>query len=94
MTANSSRNAEVLVQEVLTHAWRYCELHAAQRLSLFSFFLVVSGVVIARLAARVQLSGFTFRRLIGTGLGWLLAVVTFTFWKLDHLVGAFPCPMR
>ncbi len=84
MVEDSSSNSEVSVLEMLKHAWHYFELHAAQRLSLFNFFLVLSGVILAGLAACLQLSGSL--RLLGTGLGVLLALVAFTFWKLDQRV--------
>jgi hypothetical protein len=56
---------------VLTHAWRYFELHANQRMSVFNFFLALSGVVSAGLAALVQGSA----HLIFLGI---LLVITWT----------------
>jgi hypothetical protein len=79
-----SMKQELAIHEMLDHAWRYFELHAGQRMSLFNFFLVVSGVILAGLAACLQLTGSL--RLLGLCLGVLLAVVAFTFWKLDQRV--------
>jgi hypothetical protein len=69
-------------REMLDHAWRYFELHANQRMSLFNFFLVLSSFVAAGLGASLQLRGAF--ELLGSVLGLLLAVVSFTFWKLDQ----------
>jgi hypothetical protein len=69
-------------QEMLDHAWRYFELHANQRMSLFNFFLVLSSFVAAGLGASLQLRGTL--ELMGVGLGVTLTTVSFTFWKLDQ----------
>jgi hypothetical protein len=31
-------------KEMMDHAWRYFELHASQRMSLFNFFLVLAAL--------------------------------------------------
>jgi len=69
---------------VLTHAGRYFELHANQRMSVFNFFLALSGVVSAGLAALVQ--GSAHLIFLGILLGLLLVLVSFIFWKLDQRV--------
>jgi hypothetical protein len=63
------------------HAWRYFELHAAQRMSLFNFYLILSGLVLAGIAgsyARPSLQG------VDAVLGVILALVALIFWKLDQ----------
>jgi hypothetical protein len=69
---------------VLTHAWRYFELHANQRMSIFNFFLVLSGVISTGLAASIQ--GSAYLGCVGVFLGILLTLVSFVFWKLDQRV--------
>jgi hypothetical protein len=69
---------------LLEHAWRYFQLHANQRMSVFNFFLVLSGAVAAGLAATVQ--GSQRFSSLGVALGLLLALVSFVFWKLDQRV--------
>ena len=69
---------------LLEHAWRYFELHANQRMSLFNYFLVLSGAVAAGLAATLQ--GSQRFSSLGVALGLLLALVSFVFWKLDQRV--------
>ena len=64
------------------HAWRYFELHAGQRLTLFNYFLVVSGAIAAGLAATLQ--GTQRFAAVGVVLGLLLVLVSFIFWKLDQ----------
>ncbi len=71
-------------ERVLNHAWRYFELHANQRMSVFNFFLVLSALVAAGLAASFQGTGLLPP--IGAVLGSTLALVSFTFWKLDQRV--------
>jgi ABC-type uncharacterized transport system permease subunit len=70
-------NQEASARDMLEHAWRYFALHAGQRMSIFNFFLVLSGIVAAGLAACLQRHG-PFQ-LIGVALGVLLALVSFTF---------------
>ncbi len=68
----------------LNHAWRYFELHANQRMSVFNFFLVLSGIVLAGLAATLQSSSPV--PVFGLVLGLLLSLVSYIFWKLDQRV--------
>jgi hypothetical protein len=68
--------------DLLEHAWRYFALHANQRISLFNFFVVISGSISAGLAASLQKGG-SFH-LLSFGLGMLLAFISFLFWKLDQ----------
>lgn len=66
------------------HAWRYFELHAAQRLSLFNFFTALASVNLAGLGAT-----FLANRALsplGALLGLVLALLSFVFWKLDQRV--------
>lgn len=70
--------------ELLEHAWRYFELHANQRISIFNYFVVISGAVSAGIAATWQ--GSQHFSIVGIVLGLLLSVVSFVFWKLDQRV--------
>jgi hypothetical protein len=74
-------------EEVWEHAWKYFELHANQRMSMFNFFVILVGLVFAGLAASLQLSGAL--GLAGAGLGVLLAGMSFVFWKLDQRTAFF-----
>ena len=69
-------------KDSLDHAWRYFALHAAQRMSMFNYFLLLFGVVSAGLAGCLRTDGVL--RLIGALLGASLSAVAFTFWKLDQ----------
>lgn len=68
----------------LTHAWNYFAFHAAQRISVFNFFIVFSGLIVAGLGASLtappRLSAF------GIGLGLLLLLLSLVFWQLDRRV--------
>lgn len=66
----------------LGHAWNYFQLHANQRISVFNYFVVLSGVLAAGLAATIQ--GPPRLASLGVGLGLLLVLLSFVFWKLDE----------
>lgn len=70
------------LKDMLEHAWRYFALHATQRISLFNFFVVISASLSAGLATCLQKGGVF--QLVGAGLGGLLALISFLFWKLDQ----------
>src|SRR5271166_5133933 len=65
------------------HAWRYFEMHAGQRMSLFNFYLVLSGLVIAGMAG-IYVNKFA--PLVGAAVSVTLIVVALVFWKLDQRV--------
>lgn len=71
-------------ERAFDHAWRYFELHANQRMTVFNFFLVATGLLATGIAASVQ-SGKGLS-LIGMVLGILLSFISFIFWKLDQRV--------
>jgi len=66
------------------HAWRYFELHANQRMTVFNFFLVATGLIAAGIAASLQSDKNL--TLVGVFLGVLLTLISFIFWKLDQRV--------
>jgi len=66
------------------HSWRYFELHAGQRITVFNYFLFASGATAAGLAATLQ--GTARFSSLGIALGVLLMLVSFIFWKLDQRV--------
>jgi hypothetical protein len=62
------------------YAWKYFSLHADQRLKTFHFYLILATVIVGAFATLVK---------DGRSLPWLsilpflLAFVSFIFWKLD-----------
>jgi hypothetical protein len=72
--------------ETLEHGWRYFALHAGQRLTLFNYFIAVSGVILAGGAAALQ--GTARFSLLGVALGLLLALLALVFYKLDQRTSA------
>jgi hypothetical protein len=64
------------------HVWGYFELHAGQRLTMFNFFVVLSGLVTAGLGATMQ--GSPRMAVLGILLGVVLMLLSFVFWKLDQ----------
>jgi hypothetical protein len=70
------------LDKALNHAFKYFEVHASQRMTIFNFFTVLSGFVAAGLATALQ--GTAKLAVLGIGLGILLALLSFVFWKLDE----------
>lgn len=67
--------------KTMDHAWRYFALHAQQRMSVFNFFVVLSGILSTGIAASLQGGKPT---LVTATLGALLAVFAFVFQRLDR----------
>jgi len=68
-------------KEARTYAWGYFALHADQRMKLFNFFLILSGLI---------LGGFPAVRGMAPGakavalLPLLLVLTAFIFWRLEE----------
>ncbi|MBV7576560.1 hypothetical protein KW846_27960 [Pseudomonas sp. PDM32] len=77
-------NNDVKLERSLDHAWRYFELHAQQRMTVFNFFLAISGLVAAGIGISLQ-QGMSFSFLVSL-LGVFLSLISFLFWKLDQRV--------
>lgn len=74
--------AAMPADKVLEHLWRYFALHAQQRVSVFNFFVVLSGVISAAIGGALQAGGpLNFVVVI---LGLLLPLLSFVFWRLDQ----------
>lgn len=69
------------------HAWRYFELHASQRMTVFNFFTVLAGFITAGIGVTFQ--GSQPFAAAGVALGMLLASLAFIFWKLDQRAAFF-----
>jgi hypothetical protein len=69
-------------KELLDHAWRHFEFHAQQRLSLFNFYIVLCGLLVAAWATAMTATDMLPQ--IGVFLGALLAFFSFSFWKMDE----------
>jgi len=63
------------------HAWRYCELHANQRMTVFNFYVVFAGLLLNRLVLVFD-QDFPYPQL-RIGIGLLLAITSFAFLGLD-----------
>jgi len=64
------------------HLWRYFALHAQQRISVFNFFVVFSGVIATGIGGALQAGRpMTFLVVV---LGVLLMVLSFVFFRLDR----------
>lgn len=65
----------------LEHAWAYFQLHAQQRITIFNYFVVFSGILATGLAAAIQAPPRLAS--VGVALGILLSVLSYIFWQID-----------
>lgn len=77
-------NSSDMVKFSLSHAWNYFQLHAQQRMTVFNFYLVITGLIAAGLGACIS-QGDKLAPMQGV-LGIFLSFITFIFWKLDQRV--------
>lgn len=75
---------DAMIQRSMDHAWRYFELHAQQRMTVFNFYLAISGLIAAGIGICLQ-QGAGFSVLVSM-LGGVLSFVSLLFWKLDQRV--------
>ncbi len=69
------------LEERRKHAWDYFQFHAQQRLTTFNFFIVFSSLLAGGLLTTFQEK---YRApLVGAGAGFILAIISFVFWKID-----------
>jgi hypothetical protein len=75
---NTERNVRAIR---LDHAWKYFDRHATQRLQLFNFYLVVSGLLLTALAASLE---GRHSAMVGGALGSLMVLFSYVFLQLDR----------
>lgn len=69
------------LREARAYAWGYFALHAEQRMKLFNFFLILSGLILGAFpAVRRMAPGMKIVALLPV----LLAVTAFIFWRLEE----------
>jgi hypothetical protein len=64
------------------HAWKYFEVHANQRMALFNFFIVLSGLLLTGIG--VCITGADNLRIPGVILCVGLTFISLIFYKLDQ----------
>ncbi len=68
-------------KEARTYAWDYFALHAEQRMRLFNFFLILSGLILGAFPA---VRGMAGGAKIVALLPLLLVLTSFIFWRLEE----------
>jgi hypothetical protein len=68
-------------KEARTYAWGYFALHADQRMKLFNFFLILSGLILGAFPA-VQSMAAGLK--VVAFLPMLLVLTAFIFWRLEE----------
>nr|WP_154324838.1 hypothetical protein [Pantoea sp. 201603H] len=66
------------------HVWRYFELHAQQRMTVFNFYIAITGLLAAGIGFTLQLGGKY--ALFTSLMGIFVSFISFVFWKLDQRV--------
>lgn len=67
---------------VFEHLWRYFQLHSQQRMTVFNFYLVISGMTATGIGFGLQQGG-GYHYVVSL-LGLFLLMTSFIFWKLDQ----------
>lgn len=75
-------NSDSEKTNISNHIWKYFEIHASQRLTVFNFFSAFSGLIAAGIGAVAPAS--KDYSAVGVALGAMLIVISFIFWKLDQ----------
>ena len=65
----------------LDYAFKYFDLHAKQRMTVFNFFLVIAGILTGGIAA--ALTKVPSMPLLSAALSIVLILISVVFWKLD-----------
>ena len=76
-----SKDQSIDMEALLEYSWNYFHFHAAQRISVFNFFVVLAGLMLGGLFSTFH-QDFKMPAL-GSVLGFGLSFVSFVFWKLD-----------
>jgi len=66
------------------HAWRYFELHAQQRITVFNFYIAITGLLAAGVGFSLQQKDVFIY--LCPALGCFMVFISIIFWKLDHRV--------
>ncbi|HFK3228040.1 TPA: hypothetical protein ACGZOD_005072 [Klebsiella pneumoniae] len=66
------------------YVWRYFELHAQQRMTVFNFYIAITGLLAAGIGFTLQQGGRF--ALFTTLMGVFISFISFIFWKLDQRV--------
>ena len=69
-------------KEARDYAWRYFDLHAKQRMSVFNFFLVLAGLLAASYVN--SFTGAPPNHALSTILATMLSLISLIFWRLDR----------
>lgn len=70
--------------KALDHAWRYFHLHAQQRITIFNYYVVLTGLLITGIATTLR--ELPQHAVLSAALGVLLTGLSFLFYKLDDRV--------
>ena len=66
------------------HAWRYFELHAQQRMTVFNFYIAITGLLAAGVGFSMQQGGkYVY---LSSVIGLFIVFISFIFLKLDERV--------
>jgi hypothetical protein len=64
------------------HAWKYFQLHASQRMTLFNFYITICTAIVAGIGVFMNFDNVPFILIITLGI--LMIVFSIVFWLLDE----------
>jgi hypothetical protein len=74
-------STEETEKAAMSYAWNYFAFHAQQRQTVFNFYLILLGASVAAYGGTLGKDGM--HDYFKAGLGFLVTVVSFLFWRLD-----------
>jgi hypothetical protein len=75
-------SVEEAEKTAMSHSWNYFAFHAQQRQTVFNFFLILVGASIAAYGGTLGKDGMHDH--FKAGLGLLVTISSFLFWRLDR----------
>jgi hypothetical protein len=73
--------SEEAEKAAMSYAWGYFAFHAQQRQTVFNFYLILIGASVAAYGGTLGKDGLHDH--FKAGLGLLVVVISFLFWRLD-----------
>jgi hypothetical protein len=74
-------------KDARNYAWSYFALHADQRMKIFNFFLILSGLILGAFPAVLRLAAGAK---VVAMLPLLLILTAFIFWRLECTLNQIP----
>lgn len=71
-----------MLDKHMEYVWKYFEIHANQRMTLFNYYITISFAVLSAIAFCIEKNNKLL--LVAIFLSFLLGLISFIFWKFDQ----------